>query len=363
MVIIKDDALTIKIFLDNGLLIHAEGIDKDTALIKEIGNRKGFSSDQLDILLQIKKNDPHSLGKALIDHQLISRSAWEKYLVIRAKYHLAAALKMDVVKLGFTEAKSPIARISLVNRNFFELLLDAIRDIKDQAFFKKYIPEKQACFEKTDKGRDLEDWITLTSNEHVVLSVIDGQKTIEGISTATDLDLKDLYQIFYLLSFLGLIVHVKKAPKEKSGVDHMEIIHLYLDFLKILEIYFRKEVGKQFDTIFDQCMKELTEKGDKFFQGIDSAGEPLEKVAIKISERFSNLLISGETLLVLSSSLNKLIYLLIMRMNKTLGRRITEIALNEMLKMMGYAEKYSQDSEMTNYIRGNLEDYLRQVGA
>ena len=49
VVIIKDDALTIKIFLDNGLLIHAEGIDKDTALIKEIGNRKGFSSDQLDI--------------------------------------------------------------------------------------------------------------------------------------------------------------------------------------------------------------------------------------------------------------------------------------------------------------------------
>jgi len=29
--------------------------------------------------------------------------------------------------------------------------------------------------------------------------------------------------------------------------------------------------------------------------------------------------------------------------------------------MLGYVEKYRQDAEMTNYVRGNLEDYMRQI--
>ncbi len=29
--------------------------------------------------------------------------------------------------------------------------------------------------------------------------------------------------------------------------------------------------------------------------------------------------------------------------------------------MLGYVEKYRQDGEMTNYVRGNLEDYMRQI--
>jgi hypothetical protein len=50
-------------------------------------------------------------------------------------------------------------------------------------------------------------------------------------------------------------------------------------------------------------------------------------------------------------------------MKKSLGTGITEKALNEMLKVVTYVEKYGHDQEMMNYIRGNLEDYARQVGS
>ena len=29
--------------------------------------------------------------------------------------------------------------------------------------------------------------------------------------------------------------------------------------------------------------------------------------------------------------------------------------------MLGYVEKYRQDAEMMNYVRGNLEDYMKKI--
>jgi hypothetical protein len=50
-------------------------------------------------------------------------------------------------------------------------------------------------------------------------------------------------------------------------------------------------------------------------------------------------------------------------MKKALGTGITEKALNEMLTMVTYVEKYGHDQETIDFIRGNLEDYARQVGS
>ncbi|MBW2357560.1 MAG: hypothetical protein JRF21_02345 [Deltaproteobacteria bacterium] len=349
---VKNERFTINIYLDKGILVHVDGIDRETRLIQEIAKRKELDPNQLIELEQIKEKDPHSLGQRLI-----------KFLVFRARYHLATALMMDGVDLEFAETPTPVPPQSPVNRNFIELLVDTIRDIRNKEFFKKFVAGHQARFQKTEKGQNLGDWVTLTSNEQVALSVIDGQKTVGDISTSTGLSLEDLYQAFYLLSFLSLIVAVQEKGEEKGGGDYSEFIKLYVDFLKITDTYFRKEVGDQFETVFSQCLKELIGKGDKFFREIDSPDEPYEKTVNEISDRFSSLLTSGESPLVIFTSLNKLIYLLIMRMKKILGTGITEKALNEMLKMVSYVEKYSHDPDMMDYIKGNMEDYARQIGS
>ncbi|MBW2033189.1 MAG: hypothetical protein JRI94_06280 [Deltaproteobacteria bacterium] len=363
VVTLKNERFTINIYLDKGILVHVDGIDRETRLIQEIAKRKELDPNQLIELEQIKEKDPHSLGQRLIDLGLMSQSGWDKFLVFRARYHLATALMMDGVDLEFAETPTPVPPQSPVNRNFIELLVDTIRDIRNKEFFKKFVAGHQARFQKTEKGQNLGDWVTLTSNEQVALSVIDGQKTVGDISTSTGLSLEDLYQAFYLLSFLSLIVAVQEKGEEKGGGDYSEFIKLYVDFLKITDTYFRKEVGDQFETVFSQCLKELIGKGDKFFREIDSPDEPYEKTVNEISDRFSSLLTSGESPLVIFTSLNKLIYLLIMRMKKILGTGITEKALNEMLKMVSYVEKYSHDPDMMDYIKGNMEDYARQIGS
>jgi hypothetical protein len=360
VVTLKNDRFNIKIYLNKGLLVHVEGIDRETRLIQEIAKRKELDPSRLNELEEIKEKDPLSIGQRLIDLGLMSQSGWDRFLVFRARYHLARAIMMDEVEPEFTETSTPVPTQNPVNRNFMELLVDTIRDIKNKGFFEKFVSGPDAVFQKTEEGQNLEDWVTLTSNEQVALSVIDGQKTLTDISSSTGLSPEDLYQAFYLLFFLNLIYPVQKKGKQKEVADYSEFLKLYIDFMKITDTYFRKEMGQQFEKIFSQCVKELIGKGDKFFQGIDTSDEAYEKVVSRIFDRFSSLLNSGESPLIVFTSLNKFIYLLIMRMKKALGTGITEKALNEMLKMVTYVEKYGHDQEMMNYIRGNLEDYARQ---
>jgi len=363
VVTLKNDRFNIKIYLNKGLLVHVEGIDRETRLIQEIVKRKELDPGLLNELEKIKEKNPLSIGQRLIDLGLMSQSGWDKFLVFRARYHLARAIMMDEVEPEFTETPTPTPTQNLVNRNFMELLVDTIRDIKNKGFFEKFVSGPDAVFEKTEEGKNLGDWVTLMSNEQVALSVIDGQKTLTYISSSTGLSPEDLYQAFYLLYFLNLICPVQEKGKGKKDPGYSEFIKLYIDFIKITDTYFRKEMGRQFEKIFSQCVKELIGKGDKFFQGIDSPDEIYDHMVSRIFDRFSSLLNSGESTLIVFTSLNKLIYLLIMRMKKVLGTGITENALNEMLKMVTYVERYSHDQDMMNYIRGNLEDYARQVGS
>ena len=363
MVTFKNDRFHIKIYLNKGLLVHVNGIDRETKLLREIIKRKGLDPKQINELEKIKENAPSSLGRRLIDLGLMSPSGWDKFLVFRARYHLARALMMDEVEPEFAETTIPVPTENPVNRNFMELLVDTIREMKDKEFFKKFISGPDAVFQKTEEGDNLGEWVTLISNEQVALSVIDGQKTLADISSSTGLSFENLYQAVYLLFFLNLIVPLSEKSKEKEGGDYLEFIKLYVDFIKIIDTYFRKEMGRQFEKIFLECIKELIGKGDKAFQGIYSSDEAYEKVIIRISDHFSSLLKKGESPMILYTSLNKFVYLLIMRMQKALGTGIAQKALNEMMKMAAYAQKYSRDQDMMNYIRGNLDDYAHQIGS
>jgi hypothetical protein len=361
VITIRGDRRTIRVHLKKGLLTHAEGLDVDTLFLRKIAREKGLTSDHLNELIELKKNDPHSLGKTLIEHRFVSPSGWNKFLLLRARSHLAAALQMDGAHLEFRESSLNIPPEISVNCDLLQLLLESLRKMKDPALFRKPVPDADACFNPRPKERDAAKQLPLTPTESRVLSLIDGKRTVADLSSATDLGLDELSHVLCLLSFLGLIAPAQEKGEDKGRVASLEIINLYLDLYKILETNFIREVGREFEAILAWCTGELTGPSANLFQGIDVHGERQDKITSEIYDRFSDLMTSGESPLILSTSFNKLIYLLIMRMKKTLGIGIAADTLNEMLQMVSYVRKYRQDAEMINYMRENLEDYLRQI--
>ncbi|MEJ2725569.1 MAG: hypothetical protein P8175_13175, partial [Deltaproteobacteria bacterium] len=168
--------------------------------------------------------------------------------------------------------------------------------------------------------------------------------------------------VCFLLLQLGLITGTK-AAEEREGSDLSGLITLYLDLLRILENNFSKEIGREFEAILFQCKKDLTGQSKMLFYDIDFSRMPRKGIVDKILERFSGLPSVEGIPLVLSSSFNELLYLLIVRMKRILGIRITEKALFEMIDMIRFAKRCEADSALRAHLEGKLEDYMRQIKA
>ena len=84
----KDDQRAIKIYVKDGFVVFADGIDKDSQLIKEIAEKRKLSGDQLAEIRRIKEKDPHSLGRVLMERKLLSRALWSKFVLLKVKHNL-----------------------------------------------------------------------------------------------------------------------------------------------------------------------------------------------------------------------------------------------------------------------------------
>lgn len=364
VVTVKDSQKAIRIYLQGGHVVYAEGIDKDSQLLKEIAAKKKLDQVQLSELKTIMEKDPHSLGATLIQRKLISKQVWDKFLELKIKHILATAFKMEIADLGFSESELKIAHINYLDYNIVQLLLDTIRGIKDLELFKKHIPGDNAVFSLSEDPDGLKGNIPLSPSEQIVFSMIDGQKTFGEITTESGIEKGDVHKILYLLLCFDLIEAMTEDSKKEEGADqYFEIINLYLDLLRIIETYFKKEVGREFENIFNTCKGELPAESKDIFQSLSLSSDLQKDVIGDIVSRIAKIGTLTEGRLLLLSSFNKLIFLLIMRMKKVLGTGLAEKTLKEMMNILQYVEKYRQDADMMNYIKVNLEDYLKQIGS
>ena len=361
VLIVDNGSHEIKVYLDQGFLLLTEGPDRDTALIKKIAAKKRLEQNQLNELIKIRERDPSSLGKLLIERHLVSPDLWNKFLLLKARYHLTAMFNMEKAHVRFEEIKVDISLYNSLNCHFKELLIETIRGIKDNTFVERFVPGPEACFEKKSIQEDADALNLLNNDEKTLFSAIDGKKTAKDISIYIGLDYPQVCNVLCLFLLLKFIAPVQDKGKAQDSLNYEEIIIVYLDFFKILEVRFQREIGQEFNAVLKQCIQELTDQNVTLFQGIDLCKAPSKEISDEINDRFLTLIRKGASQLALSTSFNKLLYLLIMRMKKILGISITENTINEMLTMINYVKKYRQDASMMRYIKGNLEDYLDQI--
>jgi len=359
---VKDNKRTIKIYLKSGHIVYADGIDRESLLLKEIVARRKLDQNITDELNLLNKKDPQSLGKTLIRQELITKPVWDKFLELKVKNILSIAFGMETADLGFSKSDLDIAPINCIDYNILQLILDTIRGIRDPEHLKKHIQGDNIVFDLSEDNEGLDVSITLSPSEQAVFLEINGRKTVGEIITGTGLEKNDVYRILYLLLCFGLICPVlEKECKKGDFAVYSEIINLCLDLLRIIETNFQKELGREFERIFETCKDELPGRSKEILQGLNLSGDSQQSVLEEILGHFSNNGNVTEGRLLLLSSFNKLIFLLIMRMKDVLGIGLTEKTLDEMIDMMGYVEKYRQDAEIMNYIKGNLEDYMKQI--
>jgi hypothetical protein len=361
-VVVSDKLRTIKIYLEEGNVVYAEGVDEDKQFLREIAGQKGLGPSQLKELEKIMEKDPQSLGKTLLERRLVSEAVWKRFVEIKVKYALAAAFGMDNAELKFREIDFSIFPNNLINYNMIQLFLDTIRLMEDMKIFARQIPGDDAVFTLSEGANEVQAIIPLNPFELTIFSMIDGQKTIGEIIKSKGMARTDVYKTFYLLLCFDLITLISAQDGGAgSEVDYTQIVNIYLDLLRILETNFRKEVGKRFESILDKCLNELTGQSKELLRSLDLSKDYQAGIATQISKRFAEKEKAVEGRLVLSSSFNKLLFLLIMRMQKLLGKALVESSLKQMMNILQDVERYRREPEIMDYVRGNLRDYFQQI--
>jgi hypothetical protein len=234
--------------------------------------------------------------------------------------------------------------------------------MEDLRTFDRHIPGDDAVFTLSEQAKELQAIIPLNPLELTIFSTIDGQKTVGEIIKSRGLAREDGYKTFYLLFCFDLITLISKRDGKVEGeVDYTQIINIYLDLLRILETNFRKEMGRRFESILDKCLHELSGQSKEILRSLDLSKDYQTGIVTQISKRFFEKEKATEGRLVLSSSFNKLLFLLIMRMQKLLGKALVEKSLKEMMNILQDVARYRRESEIMDYVRGNLRDYFQQI--
>ncbi|MGD2124449.1 MAG: hypothetical protein PVG99_00125 [Desulfobacteraceae bacterium] len=362
IVTLQDAGHTLKFYLKGGRIVYAEGIDKESQLLQEIASKKALDPERLKALKRLREKDPQSFGKALIKRKLISESAWRKFLEIKVKTILAAALRMDTPDVSFSQSELGVLPVNFIDRDMIQLLLATIRGMKGAAHFKKAIPGDDAIFLCCPEAGGLKPDIPLTTSEKAILSSIDGEKTVKEIVNASGLTPGIVYRSLYILICFGLAeISSLSHPKDENQIHYVEIINLYLGLLNIIAARFRKHIGKRFHNTFRKCKAQLTGKSKALLHDLDLPTRNDRVTAKDISKRFAEQYRRADGRLVLYASFNKLLYLLIMSMKKVLGKALAEKTIGDMMNMLHAIENHHKDTETINYVMANLGDYLRQI--
>jgi hypothetical protein len=236
--------------------------------------------------------------------------------------------------------------------------------MEDLRTFERHIPGDDAVFTLSEGANEFQAIIPLNPFELTIFSMIDGQKSIGEIIKSKGFAREDVFKACYLLLCFDLITLISAQDvRLGSEVDYTQIINIYLDLLRVLETNFRKEVGKRFESVLDKCLNELTGQSKELLRSLDLSKDYQTGIVTQISRRFAHKEKATEGRLVLSSSFNKLLFLLILRMEKLLGKALAGRSLKEMMNILQDVERYRREPEIMDYVRGNLRDYLQQIGA
>ena len=358
---LKEGKREIFFFLKSGDLVYTEGGSEEKALVGEIASRKRLNREETAELTRLGEEEPRRLGKALMDRGLINPSGWRRFLEDKAWAAFVEALAMDSPDISFNQSELGILPINFIHRPAAALVFQSSGRPEKIPRIRDYLEGKNPCFRLNKDMLSWEKDLPLTVAQCRVLSLLEGEKTWPALLQEASATPDGLAQDLHILLSAGLIEEA--GPGAERGSDHREhsdIIHLYMALLQAI----KAGLGdKQFQGLLGKC----TAGGDGPLKILFSALPPIEDgpegVSREILRRLNSLGLIANRRLLLLTSFNKLLFLMLSRIRKTAGPGQAKELIDAMTKVLVQAEEGKKHPDLMLYLLGNLEDYEKQIAA
>jgi hypothetical protein len=356
---VKEGETDFVLCLNKGCLVYADGIDKEGPLLAELVSKGKIDLKQLDELRVLKNENPNGLGKTLLDRKLVSEALWRKFLLLKVKTILSAAFDMENPDLLFSESDLSLLPVNFIHEDSLPFVLDTVRSTIPHHTLREILKSKDMVFGLSSDVLSGKARPPLNPSEEKTLSLIDGQQAAKEILKSSGLTSRLFQKSLYCLIRLGLVdtvYHQRPISRENAY-----IIRLYLNLLLIVEAAYRQEIGKRAQKVLKQCVADMTLPGKALFSDLDLVNEKPESAAKQISAHFMEQRTLSDERLVLLTSFSKLLYLLITRMRKLLGKKRAMRTIQEMIHALVHFDPGKKHPETMLYAKKNLEDIARQM--
>jgi Domain of unknown function (DUF4388) len=356
---IREGKKDLKLYFDEGRLAFAEGIDKEGPLLVELKSKGKIDLSQLDELRVINQKEPGSLGQALLSRKIVSETLWRKFICLKAASVLSAAFEMERPDLLYSDSEPSIPPVNFLHEETLSFVLDTIRSTTPHSSLREILKTREMVFGSSSDGSSLRAGLPLNASEEKTLSLVKGRHTVKEVVPSSGMNSRVFQKSLYCLIRLGLVDKV--FQNRTIGREHSFIIRLYLNLLLIVATAFRQEMGKRSQKVFKACVADLTPPGKTLLSDLDLVNENLGSGAKKISARFLEQRTLSDRRLVLLTSFSKLLYLLITRMKKLLGKKRATRTIQEMVRALAHFDPGEKHPETMLYAKKNLEDLARQI--
>jgi hypothetical protein len=361
IVLTKHAERQLAVYVKGGDIVCAAGIDKESSLLRKIASMKNLSREELTELQHLLVTEPFRLGKTLIERNLISDTAWHRFLETKVRAVVAAALEMENAEVLFKPGKLGILPVNFVLCPVPLLLLEETRKTKNLKVMQKYLVKDQIHF-RPSKGRSLKVFLPFTPSEARLLSMLDGEKNWRKLIEETGMTIGELARDLHALFSLGLIEQVPQSHlSDEDLVEYKVIVRLYLSLIRTMKRGFHQE--SEFQDMVRECLAGATGPVKTLFHDLPLVADDEEAVVLEVLRRFTAFGNLGHRRLILLTAFNKLIYLMLMRVRKRAGKSGVQTMLEQMTKTLIQAEESKEHSDLMRYLLGNLEDYARQMGS
>lgn len=298
------------------------------------GNLDLVTANELE---EEKEGQGFSLIRLLLEKNIIEPDIlWQK-LESYLKEDIFAVLDWEDGIFEFTAALNEQGQLLLQNIDTSTIMLEGIRQMSNVSIIERFLPDFSDKI-KSSSSLSLHR-LALTSYEKYLLSLLDGEKTVQEIINASELASNLSCQTLFAFLCLGLayVSNSREKTTRFTELNLAELEKIFENFNHKFSSIFRylsKEIGPVAPSIIEKAVEEVRPNLDSSFSGIKLL--PDGRLELKTSLRLNMNIISEEGKKNFLRSLDEILMAETLAVRRTLGPAHES-------QLLRYLEKIGED--------------------
>jgi tetratricopeptide (TPR) repeat protein len=206
--------ITRKIYIQDGNVIFATSTFEDERLGEILLKAGKISVQQYDESVEMLKRTGRRQGTMLVELGYLTPKDLFQGVKYQVKEIVENLFQLQDGMYEFIEGKIPSAEVITLNMSMANLIYEGVKKIDNWTKIRQEMPEVESVLKLSDDPLSLFQEIELSAQDRGILSLVDGQRTINKVIDDSGLTSLEVLKTLYVLWSIGMI-----TERGGEGID------------------------------------------------------------------------------------------------------------------------------------------------